>query len=81
MMQINKLYSWALFHMRQPTIIFEPEARYIFVTDNRDVGVSVAQRLNIRLGDMAYQCGDTECMAVVCRVQVRIVILSVLKMM
>uniref|UniRef100_A0A158Q731 FSA_C domain-containing protein n=1 Tax=Elaeophora elaphi TaxID=1147741 RepID=A0A158Q731_9BILA len=61
--------SWALFHMRQPTIIFEPEARYIFVTDNRDVGVSVAQRLNIRLGDMAYQRGDTECMAVVCRVQ------------
>uniref|UniRef100_A0A8L7TDP8 FSA_C domain-containing protein n=1 Tax=Brugia malayi TaxID=6279 RepID=A0A8L7TDP8_BRUMA len=61
--------SWALFHMRQPTIIFEPEARYIFVSDNRDVGVSVAQRLNIRLGDMAYQHGDTECMAVVCRVQ------------
>lgn len=55
--------------MRQPTIIFEPEARYIFVSDNRDVGVSVAQRLNIRLGDMAYQHGDTECMAVVCRVQ------------
>ncbi|VDK65860.1 unnamed protein product [Onchocerca ochengi] len=61
--------SWALFHMRQPTIIFEPEARYIFVSNNRDVGVSVAQRLNIRLGDMAYQHGDTECMAVVCRVQ------------
>ncbi|CAG9534922.1 unnamed protein product [Cercopithifilaria johnstoni] len=61
--------SWALFHMRQPTVMFEPEARYIFVSDNRDVGVSVAQRLNIRLGDMAYQHGDTECMAVVCRVQ------------
>ncbi|KAL3998683.1 Fragile site-associated protein C-terminus family protein [Acanthocheilonema viteae] len=61
--------SWALFHMRQPTIIFEPEARYIFVNDSRDVGVSVAQRLNIRLGDMAYQRGDTECMAIVCRVQ------------
>uniref|UniRef100_A0A1I7VD79 FSA_C domain-containing protein n=1 Tax=Loa loa TaxID=7209 RepID=A0A1I7VD79_LOALO len=61
--------SWALFHMRQPTIIFEPEARYIFVTDNRDVGISVTQRLNIRLGDTAYQRGDTECMAVVCRVQ------------
>ncbi|MCP9260407.1 DNA mismatch repair protein Msh6 [Dirofilaria immitis] len=61
--------SWALFHMRQPTIIFEPEARYIFVSNNQDVGVSIAQRLNIRLGDVAYQHGDTECMAVVCRVQ------------
>uniref|UniRef100_A0A915Q466 DNA mismatch repair proteins mutS family domain-containing protein n=1 Tax=Setaria digitata TaxID=48799 RepID=A0A915Q466_9BILA len=61
--------SWALFHMRQPTIIFEPEARYIFINDNQDVGVLIAQRLNIRLGDVAYQRGDTECMAVVCRVQ------------
>ncbi|VDK28662.1 unnamed protein product [Gongylonema pulchrum] len=61
--------SWALFHMRQPTIIFEPEARYTFITDQRDVGVLIAQRVNIRLGDMAYQHGDTECMAVVCRVQ------------
>ncbi|VDN01800.1 unnamed protein product [Thelazia callipaeda] len=61
--------SWALFHMRQPTIIFEPEARYIFISDDREVGVLIAQRLNIRLGDMAYQRGDTECMAVVCRVQ------------
>lgn len=59
--------------MRQPTIIFEPEARYAFVTDKRDVGVLIAQRVNIRLGDVAYQHGDTECMAVVCRVQVRLI--------
>ncbi|KHN73253.1 Uncharacterized protein Tcan_11964, partial [Toxocara canis] len=64
--------SWALFHMRQPSIFFEPEAQYAFVSDNNDVGVSVSERVTLRLGNLVSclpTADNVSCQAVVCRVQ------------
>uniref|UniRef100_F1KPJ4 Bridge-like lipid transfer protein family member 1 C-terminal domain-containing protein n=1 Tax=Ascaris suum TaxID=6253 RepID=F1KPJ4_ASCSU len=64
--------SWALFHMRQPSLFFEPEAQYAFVSDGKEVGVSVSERVTLRLGNLSPDlptADDIACQAVVCRVQ------------
>lgn len=59
--------------MRQPSLFFEPEAQYAFVSDGKEVGVSVSERVTLRLGNLSPDlptADDIACQAVVCRVQV-----------
>lgn len=45
--------SWALFNLRNPSILFSPEAQFYFVNKEAGViGVSCRQRLIIRIGDV-----------------------------
>ncbi len=60
--------SWALFHMRQPSIRFEPNAQYVYQEDN-SIGVFVHQQLVIQIGQLSLMRDTTESTkAVVCRV-------------
>jgi hypothetical protein len=65
--------SWALFHLREPAIVFTPEAQFVVVADIPDsedsVGTLVDQRFIVRLGKPSLRRDTTDVKAVVCRVK------------
>uniref|UniRef100_A0A914WS45 Bridge-like lipid transfer protein family member 1 C-terminal domain-containing protein n=1 Tax=Plectus sambesii TaxID=2011161 RepID=A0A914WS45_9BILA len=64
--------AWALFHMREPSIVFTPEAQFVIITDvdsDDSVGTLVDQRFIVRLGKPSLRRDTTDVKAVVCRVR------------
>lgn len=61
--------SWALFDIREPAIVFSPEAKFVFAGPSRELAVDLHQLLHIRLGTPVMR-EDSECKAIVARIQV-----------
>ncbi|CAJ0578087.1 unnamed protein product, partial [Mesorhabditis spiculigera] len=62
-------HSWALFHIKQPLILFSPEASFAYVDESANqVGISLRQRFVIRLGGEPGT-SKADSLARVCRVQ------------